>query len=252
MTLRHAPSRSAVFAVLAVLAGLAGPPALTTSTPASATSAAQARSGRTVTLDGVRVSLRTGTKQVVTVNHTRGWHARVTFWRWQGGGWHLRYHTVRGGTGYGGLVAGDQRQQGTGTTPLGTYRMTHSFGNSPRPAGTALPFRRVRPGDYWVQDNRSAYYNYLRNKAAGGFRWWLPPSNDNSSEHLADYPSQYRWAIVVDFNRPHPVHHRGSGIFLHVNGDGATAGCVSTPRWFIRQTLSRLRPGLVPLIAIGR
>ena len=32
-------------------------------------------------LDGVRVRLPSGTTQVVTVNHTRGYHARVTFWR---------------------------------------------------------------------------------------------------------------------------------------------------------------------------
>ncbi|MBA2550668.1 MAG: hypothetical protein H0V13_06360 [Nocardioidaceae bacterium] len=49
-----------------------------------------------------------------------------------------------------------------------------------------------------------------------------------------------------------PVKRRGSGIFLHVNGDGATAGCVSAPRPFIGSMMKRLRPGLRPLMAIGR
>jgi len=47
------------------------------------------------------------------------------------------------------------------------------------------------------------------------------------------------------------VRHRGSGIFLHVNGRGATAGCVSTPKRFIRKAMKRLDPRRHPLIAIG-
>ena len=35
--------------------------------------------------------------------------------------------------------------------------------------------------------------------------------------------------MVTDFNIKQ-VRHRGAGIFLHVNGAGATAGCVSAPR----------------------
>jgi L,D-peptidoglycan transpeptidase YkuD (ErfK/YbiS/YcfS/YnhG family) len=120
-------------------------------------------------------------------------------------------------------VRGHDREQGTGTTPLGTYAITETFGNAPRPTATTLPFHRVRQGDYWVQDNRSAYYNYRRHISRGGFR-------PRTSEHLPDYGEQYRWSLVIDFNRPEPVRRRGAGIFLHVNGAGATAGCVSTPR----------------------
>ena len=102
-----------------------------------------------------------------------------------------------------------------------------------------------------MQDNRSAYYNRYRNQRAGGFRWWLPASDPNSSERLTDYRSQYEWSIAIDFNRAQ-VRHRGSGIFLHVNGRGATAGCVSAPRRFIQVLMARLDPRYLPLIAIGR
>jgi len=207
---------------------------------------------RQVTLGGVTVELATGTRQVITVNQTTGWHATVSLWRKRDSGWERRLTAYDGRIGYGGLVPGDEREQGTGTTPLGTYTLTESFGNRRRPEGAALPFHRVRPGDYWVQDNKSRFYNELRNKHQGGFRWWLPASHYNSSERLADYGRQYAWSVVVDFNRPDPVRHRGSGIFLHVNGDGATAGCVSTPGWFIRRVMSRLQPRLEPVIAIGR
>lgn len=204
-------------------------------------------------LGGVRVRAGKRTRQVVTVNHRgRAAAARVTFWRKRGGDWRRIRTTRRGRIGYGGLVPGHKRKQGTGTTPLGTYDLERAFGNRRAPRKATLPFHRVRKGDFWVQDNRSRYYNRLRNKNAGGFRWWLPPERYNSSERLRDYGAQYAWSVVIEYNRPKPVRGRGSGIFLHVNGDGATAGCVSAPRRFIRSTLTRLRGGLRPVIAIGR
>ena len=210
-----------------------------------------APSDRTIELGGVTVHLRRGTRQVITVKHTNGWHARVVFWRrTHRDGWKRVVGVRDGRTGYGGLVPGPEREQGTGTTPLGTYRVTESFGLAAKPAKTRLPFHRVRDGDYWVQDNQSAYYNRLRNKDQGGFRWRI--GGYNSSERLQDFTGQYRWSVVIDFNRPRPVRHRGSGIFLHVNGDGATAGCVSTPRAFVRQAMQRLRPTMHPVVAINR
>jgi len=205
----------------------------------------------TVTLGGVSVRLRAGTEQVVTVNHTKGTRARVVFWRNTDGGW-VRKLPTRGRTGYGGLVKGSNRRQGTGTTPLGSYRLLYTFGTHARHDGWALDHRRIRKGDFWVQDNESRFYNRYRNKSKGGFRWWLPSSNVNSSERLRDYPRQYEFAVVTGFNYADPVRYRGSGIFLHVNGDGATAGCVSAPRWFLKAMFSRLDPDLAPVIAIGR
>jgi len=207
---------------------------------------------RRITLGGVTVRLDLDTRQVITVNASRGWRARVSLWRKSEGRWVRRLIAFDGRTGYGGLVPGDQRVQGSGSTPLGTFPITESFGNAARPKATALPYHRVRRGDFWVQDTASRHYNTLRNKHQGGFRWWLPPSDPNSSERLRDFGRQYAWSIVIDYNRPDPVRHRGSGIFLHVNGDGPTAGCVSAPRWFLRKALARLRPGLHPVIAIGR
>ncbi|MCL2540944.1 MAG: hypothetical protein FWE71_00620 [Nocardioidaceae bacterium] len=219
------------------------------SAPATAASA-PARSTRNVTLGGVHVGLRAGTTQVVTVNHTRGYHARIAYWTHTAGGWHRRFSSNDGRIGYGGLVRGSRRQQGTGTTPLGTYGLISAFGMHPRQAGWALPYRRVHKGDYWVEDNGSRFYNRYRNKRSGGFRWWLK-SGENTSERLLSYRQQYEWAIVTSFNR-NQVRHRGAGIFLHVNGSGATAGCVSGPRWFIRDLIGKLAPDGHPVIAVAR
>lgn len=241
--------------VLAVLAATlpalpaipAGPAA---AAPAPAAAAERAAPDH-VRLDGVDVRLRSGTTQVVTVNHTRGYRARVTWWVRTGTGWEERMRATDGRIGYGGLVAGRHRRQGTGTTPLGTYDLPFAFGtHAPKPAWD-LRYRKIRAGDFWVQDNASDHYNRYRNKSQGGFRWRLPASDPNSSERLTDYPVQYEWSIVTSFNR-HQVRHRGSGIFLHVNGSGATAGCVSAPRRFIKSLMARLDADHEPVIAIGR
>lgn len=219
--------------------------------PARAVEPDSPRAGAVVVLDGVRVKLRANTAQVVTVNRTRGYHARVTFWRLTDPGWTRRFETTDGRIGYGGLVPGARRKQGTGTTPMGTYALPWAFGFQDRRDSWRLRYRGVERGDYWVQDNASRHYNRYRNKSQGGFRWWLPTSNANSSERLTDFRRQYDLSIVIDFN-PGQVRHRGSGIFLHMNGRGATAGCVSAPRRFVQKALQALDPDLEPVIAVGR
>ena len=204
-----------------------------------------------VDLGGVTARIRPATRQVLTVHHRRGWHATVVLWHHTRDGWQRVLTATDGRTGYGGLVRGDRRVQGTGTTPLGTYGLPSAFGTHARADGWRLPYRRIHRGDYWAEDNRSDFYNRYRNRAEGGFRWWLPTSDTDSSERLTDYPVPYEYSIVTGFNHQQ-VRHRGAGIFVHVNGRGATAGCVSAPRWFVRTLVARLDPDLHPVVAIGR
>ena len=253
---------TAVLAVLVVL-GLAAPAnalvrdpggdvALLRTADSATTATTTAAAATTVTLDGVTVGLPAAGRQVVTVNHTTGHEARVTLWQRDQQGWHVLARSRDGRIGYGGLVPARQRRQATGSTPLGTFGLLWAFGSHPRADSWHLDYRMVRAGDYWVEDNGSAYYNRYRNKAEGGFRWWLPLSDANSSERLRHYPTQYEYSVVIGFNYATPVRHRGAGIFLHVNGRGATAGCVSAPRWFIQRVMATLDPAQEPVIAIGR
>ena len=223
-----------VAAFVLLLTGLAAPASATTR----------------VVLGGVAVALPAGSTQVVTVNHRRSWHATVVLWERSGSGWRAVARAADGRTGYGGLVIGSRRRQGTGSTPLGTYALPSAFGTHARSASWRLAYHRTTADDWWVEDNGSAYYNRMRGKSQGGFRWWLT-SGPNTSERLAAYPVQYEYAVVTGFNAGQ-VRYRGAGIFLHVNGRGATAGCVSAPRWFLRTALAHLDPARHPVIAIGR
>lgn len=216
-------------------------------TPAAPTAAR----ADTITLDGVTVKVRTKTSQVVTVRQTKDWHARVTFWAKTEGEWVERFQATRGAVGYHGLVRPRKRVQGSGKTPAGTFGLPWAFGMSKQKEGWDPSYRKVRAGDFWVLDNESKHYNRFRNKDQGGFRWGLAASHPDASERLKDYPDQYEWAFVTSFNR-RQVKHRGGAIFLHVNGSGATAGCASAPRWFLRKLMFRLDQDRVPLIAIGR
>lgn len=200
----------------------------------------------TANLNGVSVNVPAGQRSVTVVNGRGGSYATVSF--------HLRTDTAcgfvekfadsGGRVGYGGISSGANRQQGTGTTPTGVYTMTEAFGLNRNP-GTRLLYRHAGAGDFWVEDNNSAYYNQFRNESQGGFAATLPSSDPNSSERLTDYPGQYAYAIVVNFNRAPDaqVAHRGAGIFVHVRGNGATAGCVALSQSEVVTMLSYMNPG---------
>jgi len=185
-------------------------------------------------------------RSVVIVRQVSRSHARVSFWVRTPSRCSLTrlFLTGTARLGYGGTVAANHRRQGTGTTPLGTFTMTQAFGNGPRPS-MRLAYHRVIKGDYWVGDNSSRYYNSLRNRSGGGFRYSLPSANVNSSEYLPHYAQQYRYAVVINFNRAPQarVHYRGSGIFLHVKGSGPTAGCVAITKSQLLTVLAYLEPG---------
>lgn len=244
MRLPRLCSRSAL--TLAVAAALLAPTAGTAD--ASATYPVHSASWHACSpkLDGIRTSIAAGQRTVTIVNQTSKTYARVSFYVRTSGACSLKrmFLTKTARLGYGGTVLGTKRKQGTGTTPRGTYTMTESFGNGAAPS-TAMPYHRVVSGDYWVQDRKSAYYNTLRNKSEGGFRWSLPASNKDSSEKLKSYPKQYRFAVVINFNRAPDtmVVGRGSGIFLHVKSSGPTGGCVGITKGQLKTVMKYLRPG---------
>lgn len=197
-----------------------------------------------VTLDGVRVALDPGTTQVVTTVPTGGHTARVAYWELRDGRWRRLMTVGDGRVGYGGVVPEADRRQDTGATPAGTHRLISAFGHHDRRPAWDLRYRAFDSDDYWVLDSDSPHYNRFRTGAQGGFAL-------DDSEHLVEFGDQYEFAIVMDYNRDQ-TPGRGGAMFLHVNGDGATAGCVTAPRWFIRNLMDRLDPLAAPVIAVAQ
>ncbi|MFF5406299.1 L,D-transpeptidase [Streptomyces misionensis] len=167
----------------------------------------------------------------------------VTWWDRRGGTW-VRAGSAPARFGAKGLVEGATRTQGTDTTPTGLYDLPFGFGTKAAPGGTRIPYRAVRTSSWWCQDNASSSYN----------RWTDPLPRDcraAESEHLSAYAGQYAYALVVGFNYHRPVRGRGAGIFLHVNGRGPTAGCVSVPEADMRRLLRWVVPRRAPHIVLG-
>ncbi|MFE9634939.1 L,D-transpeptidase [Streptomyces sp. NPDC006463] len=168
---------------------------------------------------------------------------RLTWWDRRAGRWYVAGSTdARFGAN--GLTEGATRTQGTNTTPTGLYELPYAFGVRRAPAGTEYRYRRVTDRSWWCQDNASASYN----------RWVEPLPADcapGEAEHLVTYEKQYAHALLIAFNYAEPVRGRGAGIFLHVNGKGATAGCVSVPMRAMREILRWANPRRHPHIAIG-
>ncbi|MFI8964348.1 L,D-transpeptidase [Streptomyces sp. NPDC053493] len=167
----------------------------------------------------------------------------VTWWDRRGRRW-VRAGSAPARFGAKGLAEGARRRQGTNTTPTGLYELPYAFGTRPAPAGTAYRYARVTDRSWWCQDNASRAYN----------RWVEGLPRDcraAEAEHLASYGTQYAHALVIGFNYDRPVRGRGAGIFLHVNGRGATAGCVSVPAGAMRRILAWADPARRPHIAVG-
>ncbi|MER5916486.1 L,D-transpeptidase family protein [Streptomyces sp. NPDC001982] len=184
--------------------------------------------------------------QIITVKAS-GSYATVTAWAKGSSGWKAQFSTASGRVGSNGITNGATRQQGTYTTPSGTYTITEGFGVVA--GGTNMPYHVVDSDDWWVEDPQSKYYNSMHGETGADFP--LTEAGDRGSERLINYPTQYAKALVINFNRWPATPGRGAGIFLHVNGNGATAGCVSIPRATMDQVMSWIQPGAHPRIAIG-
>lgn len=186
--------------------------------------------------------------QVITVKAS-GSHATVTSWQKSDSSWR-QVLTTTARIGANGITNGATREQGTGTTPTGTYTITQGFGVVADP-GTKMPYHKVTSVDWWVEDPTSAYYNQMRTSTQGGFH--LTETGDDGSEHLIEYPTQYHNALVINYNMDPAVKGRGAGIFLHDLGPqaGPTAGCVALPAAAMTQIMQWIDPAAHPVIAIG-
>ncbi|WP_274561534.1 L,D-transpeptidase family protein [Streptomyces spiramyceticus] len=183
--------------------------------------------------------------QVITVK-ANGSYATVTAWAKGASGWKAAI-SADGRVGSKGVVDGATRRQSTYTTPSGTYTITEGFGVEA--GGTSMPYTQVNSTHWWVQDPESKFYNSMHTEEGADFP--LTESGERGSEHLINYPTQYAKALVINFNRWPATPGRGAGIFLHVNGQGATAGCVSVPRVTMDRIMTWINPAAHPRISIG-
>jgi L,D-peptidoglycan transpeptidase YkuD (ErfK/YbiS/YcfS/YnhG family) len=201
-------------------------------------------------------------RQVIVVEAPR-WSSTegtLTAFEKRGGNWQVVQPTVRAQLGYGGLVRGDRRRQGTGTVPTGVFEILSGFGRKADP-GTALDYIQVDRNDAWTYNPRvPSTYNVFQDadrswKSYGGY-----------VEELWDMGYQYDYVAVLDYNLPEgpirtgangvrrssnpPDTSRGGGIFLHVDNGNKTAGCIAVTKRVMRDLMTWMDPKKDPVIVI--
>jgi L,D-peptidoglycan transpeptidase YkuD (ErfK/YbiS/YcfS/YnhG family) len=199
---------------------------------------------------------------VVTAPSWRSTHGTLRAYERDGnGGWREVVGATPARLGWSGMYLADQRRQGSGRTPAGTFAIPSAFGRLADP-GTRLPYTRFDRNDSWTYDpDHPRTYNVFQSapidwRAYGGY-----------AEHLWSHGAQYRYVAVLDYNLPSgtistgadgirrtanpPDTEAGGGIFLHVTDGRSTAGCVAIPEATMRDVLRWLDPKHEPVIVIG-
>lgn len=197
---------------------------------------------------------------VVTADSWRATAGTLTAYERAADGWRVVQPEVRAQFGYGGMVRGDRRRQGTGTTPTGVFDIVSAFGRKADP-GTDLEYTRVDRDDAWTYNPRvPRTYNMYQDVD----RSWT--SYGGYVEELWNMGMQYDYVAVLDYNLPpgpitttargvrvtdRPADtRRGGGIFLHVDNGKKTAGCISVEKSVMRELLTWLDPTESPVIVI--
>ncbi len=180
-------------------------------------------------------------KQIIIVNtkYTTDFHAKVDTFEWQGSRWEHVFASIPAVIGKNGLA--EQKREGDGKSPAGTFTLGTMFGSASRPEGVKWKYRQTTENDFWVDDPNSPLYNTWQTGPAKG-RW-------NSAETLKRSDGQYKYAIVINYNDQR-IPGRGSAIFMHLwsGPDRGTAGCTAMAEADLLKIMRWLEPGKKPVI----
>ncbi|MEO8335425.1 MAG: hypothetical protein ABI664_10655 [bacterium] len=142
------------------------------------------------------------------------------------------------------------KREGDGKSPAGHFPLDTAFGFAPRNelSWIRLPYAELQPGSDCVDDEASAFYNTVVDRAAVSKVDW------NSAEHMRQIPV-YRLGVIVGYNATPPKKGRGSCIFLHIwsGPRSTTAGCTALDASVLESLMRWLdgarRPAIVQLPA---
>lgn len=167
--------------------------------------------------------------QAIVVDENGGFHVTVSYYKKQADNTWTREFEVPGIYGRNGGT--DDKKEGDGKTPYGTYSFTMAFGMKENP-GSILPYHQIGENDFWIDDSDSAYYNKLVNAAETPRDW-------NSGEHMSRQGISYNYGLALNYNED-CVPGKGSAIFLHCyteTNDSGSAGCIRVPEENMKQLI---------------
>ena len=185
--------------------------------------------------------------QVITVvaRSTASTTAQLREWTKVPGGWQPVSGNIPANLGTAGLTT--HPSESLSATPIGSFTLTQAFGRDANP-GTALPYLRTTPDDWWVSQPGPLYNTHQRCASSCAF----DTGAGNPNEHLYYETPYYNYAVVIDYNTgPRITPGAGSAFFLHVTVGAATQGCVAIPVDNLLPLMRWLNPADQPRIVIG-
>lgn len=143
---------------------------------------------------------------------------------WEPGPTWYAHNAARGWT--------DDHRYGDLRSPIGVYSLTDAGGLLPPPEGTKLPYDR---NSSFVADGTGVEGEPL----AGAFDYVIA-INYNREPGTSPLNQRRPWGAA-----------KGGGVWLHVDHDGPTQGCISVKSTVMRDLLRTLDPDLHPVIVMG-
>jgi L,D-peptidoglycan transpeptidase YkuD (ErfK/YbiS/YcfS/YnhG family) len=187
-----------------------------------------------------------GATQLVTVDDASygSTYATVELWARTGACWAPASGPWTGRVGSAGVS--DHHREGDGTTPTGAYGIGPVIYGLAANPGVRYAYHVLVCGDWWDEDPASPSYNTFQHVSCG-----QQPPFGGASEALWTETVAYQHFAVVDYNTDPAVAGAGSGVFIHDDVGGPTAGCVSLPPADLDLLLRWLDLARSPLIVIG-
>ena len=99
--------------------------------------------------------------------------ARITTWERTNGRWQRVFWPMRAMVGRNGIAPLNEKREGDGRTPSGTYSVLTAFGYAPV-FDTKLSYRQATENNFWVDDVNSSQYN----------QWVIGKPEANSFEEM--------------------------------------------------------------------
>jgi len=195
---------------------------------------------------------------IVTTASWTGVKARLCCFERSDAGWTRQMRPVNAVVGKKGLAweeglpgvpgEGPVKREGDGKAPAGVFPLLYAMGHAAKPPdNVTFRYEQIQPDLHCVDDAGSAYYNRIVHKGGLGTGAGEPW---RSSEQLYQMGEQYRWLIVVDYNKQDPKPGAGSCIFIHLwrSPEEGTAGCTAMAEPDLLALLGWLREEKNPLL----
>ena len=155
------------------------------------------------------------------------------------GQWLLAFAPIKSVIAKNGLTY--DKKEGDKESPIGVFSLNRCFGWGDNP-GTKLQYTKFEKNDFWVDDEKSDFYNTYQKGLPNG-RWV-------SAEDLYGIGDTYRFFIVIEYNTDVPIPGKGSAIFMHIwkGEESYTSGCTAMAEENLLKIIKWLDPSKNPLL----